>query len=81
MGCCGSVNETADLAVGSQYESLVVSKPAPIALEEVEAESSDTDVPLFAAISSDDDQLVGEPETLTDDELNAYAERLTKPRL
>lgn len=56
MGCCSSLCPSKDErnAVG-QFESLVVPKPIPVDVVEVAPESSESDIPLFAAASSDDD--------------------------
>jgi hypothetical protein len=56
MGCCASLcGKTPDSKIVDQYENLMVSKPAPISLEALQNVSSDTDVPLFPEVDSDDD--------------------------
>jgi len=77
MGPCAS------LCAGptkGQYESLVLSKPGPVSLEDVRLVSSDsTDVPLFGPAASDD-KVEGQPETVTDDELSIYAGKLSRSK-
>ena len=63
--------------IEEQYQSLVVTKPAPVSLAKVEIDSSESDVPLFAPVDSDEDQpAVSDQETLTDAEINLYARNL-----
>ena len=55
MGCCCSepeVQRPEDI-----YASLVIPKPPPIEVTEIKASSSD-DIPLFAPVQSDDDEIV-----------------------
>jgi hypothetical protein len=75
MGCCGSRREEA-VRTDSQYESLVLTKPPPITLRELQADSDDgMDRPLFARVQ--EDQPVGsDPESLTDQELNIFPSKL-----
>jgi hypothetical protein len=75
MGCCGSRREQT-VRNDSQYESLVLTKPPPITLRELQADSDERmDVPLFARVQ--EDQPVGsDPESLTDQELNIYTSKL-----
>ncbi len=63
-----------------QYEMLVASKPAPIALEKVTADKSDSEPPLFDVANSDVDDAISGPETITDEELNLYADELNPKR-
>ena len=54
MGCCCSspeVQRPEDI-----YASLVIPKPPPVEVAEIKASSSD-DIPLFAPVASDDDQI------------------------
>lgn len=79
MGCCQSCTNQVEQDIDSQYQTLVVTKPDPVNIEEIDLEDSeDTDVPLFAQVSSSDDAPVEQAETLTDEELNLYAERLNQ---
>lgn len=80
MGCCHSCTNQVEQDIDSQYQTLVVTKPEPVNLEEIQADDSeDTDVPLFAEVCSSDGAAVDQVETLTDEELNLYAERLNQP--
>ncbi|OHS96258.1 hypothetical protein TRFO_37589 [Tritrichomonas foetus] len=77
--CCESKQEET-LKDDGQYASLVVTKPPPITLAEIQNVNEEKmDVPLFATVESDDDEppAVSDPETLTDTELNLYAKKLT----
>lgn len=79
MGCCQSCTNQVEQDIDSQYQTLVVTKPDPVNIEEIDLEDSeDTDVPLFAQVSSSDDAPIEQAETLTDEELNLYAERLNQ---
>ena len=49
--CCEKGQEP----IEEQYQSLVVSKPLPIALEKVEIDQSESDIPLFAPADTDGD--------------------------
>lgn len=78
MGNCCSK----DLAKegGNYYANIHVPKPNPINLNPVKrSDFSDDVIPLFApAADVDSDDIVSDPETLTDDELNIYASKLEK---
>lgn len=72
MGCCSSKSPIED-----QYKSLVIQQPAPIILNKVTLEESDSDPPLFPLVPSDDDrEAVSDPQTFTDEELNQYTQQL-----
>jgi hypothetical protein len=74
MGCCWSkADPTKD---DGQYESLMITKPPPITLAEIQGEGK-MNVPLFAEVSDGDNPVVSDPETLTDEELNRYGARLS----
>lgn len=72
--CCCNKEK---MPIEEQYQSLVVTKPAPVSLAKVEIDSSESDVPLFAPVDSDQDEpAVSDQETLTDTEINLYARNL-----
>ena len=73
MGCASSLCTFRRSQFEEQYEMLVASKPAPISLEKISLDQSDSDPPLFTINNSDIDDAVSDPETLTDEELNLYA--------
>ena len=77
MGCVSSFCSFRRSQFEEQYEMLVASKPAPISLEKISLDKSDSDPPLFMIANSDVDDAISDPETLTDDELNVYAGALT----
>ena len=80
LSCCSKKSTEETLKDDGQYASLVVTKPPPISLQEIQNDEDDKmDIPLFATVDSDDDKppAVSDPETLTDQELNLYAEKLT----
>jgi hypothetical protein len=55
---CFSFLDDGERGLEEQYKTLVVTKPTPISLEHVELEySSGSEVPLFARISSDGDEM------------------------
>lgn len=54
-GCCSLCGKTPESRIVDQYENLMVSKPAPISLEALQNQSSDTDVPLFPEVDSQSD--------------------------
>lgn len=75
MGCCCSITKKKEsLRDDGQYASLVVTKPPPITLEEIQSVNDDKmDVPLFAEVDSDAESLVGSnPNSLSDVEINLY---------
>lgn len=80
MGCLSSIcknNVQNDLE--DQYQTLVVTKPAPVILNPVHQDvDSDTDVPLFDQVSSGDEQAIPNPESISDVEFNLYTESLNK---
>ena len=81
MGCLSSLcKNNVQIDIEDQYKTLVVTKPAPVVLNDVlDQKSSDTDVPLFAEVSSDSDgPAIQVPASVTDEELNLYAESLNK---
>lgn len=81
MGCVFSLcNNNVQNDLEDQYKTLVVTKPAPIILSPVrQNDDSDTDVPLFQQVSSDsDDRPIENPRSATDEEINLYAESLSK---
>jgi hypothetical protein len=76
MGCCASAAQPAK--GDGQYESLMITKPPPITLAEIQSEGiGKMDVPLFAEVSDGEDPIVSDPETLTDEELNRYGSKLS----
>jgi hypothetical protein len=79
MGSCCSFCSLRRIKYDEQYEMLVASKPAPISLEKITVDQSDSDPPLFTVENSDVDDAISDPETLTDEELNIYADGL-KPK-
>ena len=76
MGSCASICAFHRSQFDEQYEMLVASKPAPISLEKIAVDQSDSDPPLFTVENSDVDDAISDPETLTDEELNLYADGL-----
>lgn len=82
MGICESCcsNDQDDPSkINDQYASLVIAKPSPITLEEIQNIPEDNmDVPMFPTVESDNDEntVVSDPENLTDQELNIYAQKL-----
>ena len=76
MGCIQSLCQYRRGDFEEQYEMLVASKPAPISLEKIALDQSDSDPPLFLVNNSDVDDAVSDPESLTDEELNLYAKGL-----
>lgn len=58
------------------YANLHVPKANPIDVIPVE-QRSDSDVPLFAPAAEVDSDIISDPETLTDAEINAYASKLS----
>ncbi|EAY13401.1 hypothetical protein TVAG_424330 [Trichomonas vaginalis G3] len=79
MGCMQSFCTFRKNLFDEQYEMLMASKPAPISLETIPLDPEDSDPPLFAIAKSDSD-VVSDPENLTDEELNLYADQLSKNR-
>lgn len=77
MGCLQSFCSFRKNLFDEQYEMLMTSKPAPISLETIPLDPEDSDPPLFAIAKSDSDA-VSDPETLTDEELNLYADQFLK---
>lgn len=76
-GICSMCESEKKGSVDDQYQSLVVAKPAPIHLTSIVIDSTDDDIPLFApAKSDDDDNVISDVETLTDTEINMYADKL-----
>lgn len=67
--CCScpcSQNETRD-----QFESLVIPKPSPVDIVDIQPESSNSDIPLFAPAPSDDDNVeVSDVEVIPDSDEN-----------
>ena len=78
--CCTKdlTNETQDIQ--DQFQSLVVGnniKPAPINIEKIDLDNSDSPVPLFETVPSEgEENVIANPETLSDDELNLYAQKI-----
>ena len=73
MGSCGSFCMSKD--ENEQYEVLVVSKPIPVSLNDIQIDSDDSEI-LFFPIQSDDEAVISDPETLTDTEINVYSKGL-----
>jgi hypothetical protein len=77
MGCCASRREEAVRNDG-QYESLVLTKPPPITLRELRADSDDgMDMPVFPP-AQEDEPVGSDPDSLTDQELNIYTSKLSQ---
>lgn len=80
MGCLSSIcknNVQNDLE--DQYQTLVITKPAPVILNPIHQDmDTDTDIPLFNQVSSGDEAAIPNPESFSDEELNLYAESLSK---
>lgn len=74
--CCCS-NPTEYQEIEEQYQSLVVSKPAPLVLEKVAFNQSDSDIPLFQQVDSNsDNEIISDPKTISDEELNLFAQKI-----
>lgn len=80
MGCLSSIcknNVQNDLE--DQYQTLVVTKPAPVVLSPIHQDINyESDVPLFDQVSSGDEAAIPNPESISDEEFNLYAESLNK---
>lgn len=64
--CSCFQNETKD-----QFESLVIPKPSPVDIQDVQPDSSNSDIPLFAPAPSDDDnEEVSDVEVIPDSDEN-----------
>lgn len=75
MGNCCSMRAYA--GENDFYANLGVPKVNPVETIPVD-NKDDSDVPLFApAAEIDDDDVISDPETLTDAEINAYASNLS----
>lgn len=81
MGGCFSCLNKEYMEENNFYGSLRVPKPDIVDLKPIKhGNNSDSDIPLFApAIDTDDytGDLITDPETLTDDELNRYTSKLS----
>ena len=81
MGCFSSLcknNVQTDLE--DQYQTLVVTKPAPVILNPIHQDinDDDTDVPLFNQVYSGDEDMIPKAEQFSDEEFNLYGESLSK---
>ena len=74
MGNCCSIRFPQE---NDFYANLHVPKANPIDIVPIDSKS-DSDIPLFApAAEVDDNDVISDPETLTDAEINAYASKLS----
>jgi len=80
MGCFQSLCPRSRDLYDEQYEMLVASKPAPISLEKVSIDKSDSDVPLFEVADSDENEAFSNPESVSDEEINQYSRELNNPK-
>ncbi|KAK8867037.1 hypothetical protein M9Y10_010006 [Tritrichomonas musculus] len=80
MGCLSSIcknNVQNDLE--DQYQTLVITKPPPVILNTIHQDiDAESDVPLFDQVSSGDEPIIPNPESISDEEFNLYAESLNK---
>ena len=69
---CSSLCPSAEeINATGQFESLVIPKPSPVDIVDVEPDSNDSDIPLFAPAPSDDDNIeISDVEVITDSEEN-----------
>lgn len=74
---CSCFKSEEKLIQDGQYASLVITKPIDADPDTNSDQGDKFDVPVFQAAASDDENAaVSDPETLTDTELNLYAQKL-----